>query len=67
MKRYDTKSMRIGVDVCTINQTVELEVNFFDEVGWKGCKKITLPAEFVKSKIYDSAFAKHILDFFIKE
>lgn len=67
MKRYDTKSMRIGVDVCTINQEVEVEVNFFDEVGLKGCKKITLPAEFVKSKISDSAFSKHILDFFIKE
>ena len=67
MKRYDTKSMRIGVDVCTINQEVELEVNFFDEVGWKGSKKITLPAEFVKSKISDSAFVKSILDFFIKE
>lgn len=67
MKRYDTKSMRIGVDVCTINQTVELEVNFFDDVDRKGSKKITLPAEFVKSKISDSAFSKHILDFFIKE
>lgn len=67
MKRYDTKSMKIGVEVHCINETAHIDVNFFDEVGWKGFKEIKVPKEFIKQKISDSAFSKHILGFFIKD